>query len=264
MRIYNFKISGKLELELEDCKGNNRISAEGDYLPKNNENNVCKIIKEKIIEKFFDKIWEIIGGLIFSLIFILGLLLPEGSFLELLYIFHKRVIYSILFLLIIVEGVYLVKGLIKGKEKDIKELISHTLISLAFFLVLFVLNLGIYEKLVSPKLTTIEVLEPKDRSEVSKPVIEAKIFVRNVEIPIYLIVETPQGTHWIQAKRFIPHKQFKTTLSQEVRLGDGYIGIGESFKIFTIGTKEELEIGVLEKIPPYSIVSNVVAVKRVQ
>jgi hypothetical protein len=78
-------------------------------------------------------------------------------------------------------------------------------------------------------------------------------------------VETPQGTQWIQAKRFIQHNKFKDTLTLQVYLGRGYIGIGEKFKIFTIGTKEGLEIGtMLERIPPDAIYSNMVNVRRIQ
>lgn len=246
MRIYNFEVSGKLKLD--DDKGNNELP-------------LYTKIKKKIIDKVLDKLWEIILGTIFSLILLLGLLLPEGSFLELLFRFHKTAIYSILFFLVAAEVAYLIDGL--KEKKPFWKLITHVISSLILFFILFVLNLGVYENVVGPKLTTIEVIEPKEGDKVSKPTVEAKVFVRNLEIPIYFIVETPQGTHWVQAKRFIPHNQFKTTLIQEVRLGEGYIGIGELFKIFAIGTKEDLEIRYLEKIPPHSIVSNIVTVKRV-
>ncbi len=128
-------------------------------------------------------------------------------------------------------------------KKSNGEIIKHILLSL-LILGFLLLNLWVYKEVIGPKLTTIEILSPKDKSEVSGPAIETRVFVRNVELPIYLIVETPQGTQWIQAKRYIQYNKFKDTLTQEVRLGEGYIGIGESFKIFAIGTKEDLEIGV--------------------
>jgi hypothetical protein len=208
------------------------------------------------------EIIEIVVGAIFSLIFIMGLFLHEGFFLELLFRFHKTVIFSIILLVVVMEAIYIVRGLLE--QRKYLELISHVVVSLTLFLILFVVNLGVYEKVVGPKLTTIEILEPKDGGEVLKPITEVKFFVRNAKWSIYLIVETPQGTQWIQAKRLIPNNQFKATLTQAVRLGEGYIGIGETFKIFAIGTKEDLDIGLIEKIPPYSIVSNMVTVKRIE
>ncbi|MCU4137420.1 MAG: hypothetical protein MW689_000991 [Thermodesulfobacteria bacterium] len=40
--------------------------------------------------------------------------------------------------------------------------------------------------------------------------------------------------------------------------------MGKNFKILAISTKEKLRIGVLREIPPGSIVSNILIVKRVR
>jgi hypothetical protein len=53
-------------------------------------------------------------------------------------------------------------------------------------------------------------------------------------------------------------------LTENVRLGEWYIGVDETFKIFAIATKEDLKIGPLERIPPDSIYSNTVNVRRVR
>ena len=239
MRIYNFEVSGKIKLE--DSKGD-------DKPPNCGDNRLKRWI-------------EIIVLVVSILSFILGFLLPESDFLELLYRFHWRVIFSIIGLVIAMEAIYIVHGLIK--RRIFSELIGHVLMSLLFFIIL-IANLWVYEKVVGPKLTTIEILYPKDGGEVSRPICEVKVFVRNVEWPIYPIVETPQGTQWIQAKRFIQHNKFKDTLTLQVYLGGGYIGIGEIFKIFAIATKEDLPIHRLDKIPPDAIYSNTVNVRRVQ
>lgn len=239
MRIYNFEVSGKIKLE--DSKGDDK--------PPNCGDNKLK------------RWLEIIALVVSILSFILGFLLPESDFLELLYRIHWRAIYSIIGLVIAMEAIYIVHGLIK--RRNFSELIGHVLMSLLFFIIL-IANLWVYEKVVCPKLTTIEILYPKDGGEVSRPICEVKVFVRNVEWPIYPVVETPQGTQWIQAKRFIPHNQFKTILTQQVRLGEGYISVGETFKIFAIATKEDFPIGILERIPPDAIHSNTVTVRRVR
>lgn len=76
------------------------------------------------------------------------------------------------------------------------------------------------------------------------------------------LVETPQGSHWTQDKLF--PTQFKDNLSGKARLGEGEVGIGETFRILTIATREDLPIGLLERIPPDAIYSNTVNVRRVK
>ena len=160
------------------------------------------------------------------------------------------------------EAIYLIIGLVN--KIHFSKLIAHVLLSLSLFVILFVINLGIYDKVVGPKLTTIKIEEPKDNSRITSPITEVKVFVRKIELPIYLVVEIEQGTLWVQTKRHLQHNQFKDTLTENVRLGEWYIGVDETFKIFAIGTKEDLKIGLLERIPSDSIYSNIVNVKRVR
>lgn len=240
--IYNFEISGKMKLEEPE--------------DKQEEINTRKTFLGKVLKYKFEMIWWII----FTIDFIFSLALPEGDFREMLYLFHEKSTLAAILFFSFCEVIYLFKLYIRNKRRDI---INHIIIGLLTFGFLL-LNLWIYEKVLGPKLTTIEILSPQNREEVSGPAIEVRAFVRNIETPIYLIVETPQGSQWVQSKRYTQTNKFKDILTEVVRLGEGYIGIGEEFKIFAIGAKEDLEIGILEKIPPHSIVSNTVAVKKVK
>jgi hypothetical protein len=47
-------------------------------------------------------------------------------------------------------------------------------------------------------------------------------------------------------------------------LGEGEVGIGETFRIFAIAAKEDLSIHRLDKIPQDAIWSNIVTVRRVR
>jgi hypothetical protein len=248
MPIYNFEASGRVKIE------------EPESGPR--ETKPLKM-KEKLLEKALEYKFEIIWWAIYLLILILALILPESDFLEFLYLFHKKTIYSIGVFFILWETIYSIQS--RVRKKPFGETINHILMSLFIFCILFGLNLWVYKMVIGPKLTIIEILEPKDGSRVSGDNIEVKVFVRNIELPVYPILETPQHTQWVQAKRFIQHNKFKDTLTLQVYLGGGYIGIGEIFKIFAIGTKEGLEIGtMLERIPPGAIHSNTVTVRRVR
>lgn len=205
---------------------------------------------------------EMILGMIFVLIFISGLLLPESDFLEVLFLFHKKAIYSIIFFLVIWETVYLVIGLIKKKPFAI--LMSHILLCLAAFIIFSKVNLYTYEKVIGAKLAAIEILEPKYTDKVYGGIIDVKVFIRNVRVPVYLVVETPQGTPWVQSRIQIPAYQFKATLTQKARLGGILIDEPQTYRIFAIGTGSKLEVNRSEEIPTDSIVSNIVAVKRVR
>ena len=203
---------------------------------------------------------EIIWWVIFAIIIILGLILPEGKFLELLYLFHKKLTYSLAMFFIIWETYQTIIDFTRGRHP--KEIIKHLLLSLLIFIIIFKLNLLIYEKYVGPKLTTIK-LELKNKTEVSKSITEVEVFTRNIEVPIYLIVETPQGTQWVQPnKRFVPNNQFKANWVEKVHLGGESIGLEETFKIFAIGSEEDLKIGIIASIPSHSIMSNELEIKR--
>lgn len=242
---FNFEITGKMKIEkIEDGKHSGFVDPEAE-------------------QPFWKKYkFEIIWWAIFALLIILGMILPEGKFLELLYLFHKQLTYIVVFFFIIWEAYHTITDFIKRKPH--KEIIKHLLLGLLIFIIIFKFNLLIYEKYVGPELTTIEISELKSKSEGLIFITEVNVFVRNVKVPIYLIVETPQGTKWIQSKRFVPNKQFKANLIEEVHLGGGYIGLGETFKIFTIGTEEDLKIGTITSIPSDSIKSNVMPVKRIE
>lgn len=202
---------------------------------------------------------EIIWWSIYILILLAGLILPEGDFLEILYRFHKKIIYSLTLFFILWNIFRIIQDFIKNK-KPLHSVIKHILTDLLILFLLFSVNLWVYEKIVGSKLTTIKI----STLEIIGSIVQVKIFVRNVKWPIYLIVETPQGTKWIQCKKYIPYGQFKTYFIEEVRLGEGDIGMGKNFKILAISTKEKLRIGVLREIPPGSIVSNILIVKRVR
>ena len=223
---------------------------------------VCKI-KVKILEYSCNNIAQLAGWILFSLLFILGLILPNGSFLELLYRLHETAIYSLIAWLFAIEVIRLIHGFTAKSRKA--DLITHLLWGTLIIIILFCVNHVVYEKLVGPKLTTIEIMQPQNGSEIFQPTVEVAFFVRNIEWPVYLIVETPQGTPWIQHYQQMQHNKFKDILKQYAQLGDGSVGVGGTFRIFAIGTTENLETGhTLEKIPPQSIVSNTVAVRRVR
>ncbi len=145
---------------------------------------------------------------------------------------------------------------------NLKRKLIYSLIWSATFIILGAANLYVFDIIVGPKLIALEILMPKELNEIQGEVTQVSLSTRNIKQPIYIVVETPQGTFWTQDKLF--PKQFKETLRGKARLGEGEVGIGETFKIFAIATKEDLRIGLLERIPPDSIHSNTVNVRRVR
>ena len=81
--------------------------------------------------------------------------------------------------------------------------------------------------------------------------------------PIYVIVETPQRTRWVQVARLLPHNRFKDVLIYPTVLGQGYISDNQKFQIYALTTKMRLDYGSkLEIIPPDAKLSNVITVER--
>lgn len=144
--------------------------------------------------------------------------------------------------------------------KSTKELIGHLIWAILFLGLVFT-NFVIFEHIVRPKLAKLEVIYSQQGVEVTNLFTNVKVFVRAVEDQsIYIIVETPQGTMWTQEKIFT--RKFKDELVGKVQLGEGEIGIGETFKIFAIATKEELKLGILPSFPSKYTQSNSVEVRR--
>lgn len=201
----------------------------------------------------------------FSIIVIIfSFLVPVDQMMEYLFIMHKKIliIMGILFIgaelvLFLIE---LLKKILKGVI-DIKKLIKHLIWGVIFFIFL-IANITIFETIVQPKLIKIEILAPQNNAEVLSPITNVEVSFRAVEgYRIYIIVETPQGTSWIQEKLFTSN--FKGKLKGKAQLGELAVGIGRTFTIFAIATKKELPIGLHDKIPSDAIYSNIVSVRRV-
>lgn len=144
------------------------------------------------------------------------------------------------------------------KDNTIYRLVVGSII----FLFLFAIDSYIMDKIVKPKLSKLEIVSPVNGKDVSNLFTDIEVNVRAVEDKlVYVVVETPQGSLWTQDKLF--PKKFKDKLDGRARLGEGEVGIGGTFKIFAIATKENLPIGLLVKIPPDAIHSNTVTVRRV-
>jgi len=143
----------------------------------------------------------------------------------------------------------------------IKDIIYRLIVGSLIFLFLLVIDSFIIDRLVRPKLSKLEVLYPRNGAEVANVITDVKVFIRAVEDrSIYIIVETPQGTMWTQEKLFT--NKFKDELPGKARLGEEEVGIGKTFKIFVIATKEDLPIRKLDKVPSDAIYSNIVTVRR--
>ena len=145
---------------------------------------------------------------------------------------------------------------------NLKRKLIYSLIWSAAFIILGAANLYVFDIIVGPKLIALEILMPKEMNEIQGDVTQISLSTRNIKQPVYIVVETPQGTFWTQDKLY--PRQFKENLRGKARLGEGGTGMGETFKIFAVTTKEDLKIGPLESIPPDSIYSNPVNVRRVR
>lgn len=149
------------------------------------------------------------------------------------------------------------------KDKYLKDIIYRLTVGILIFLGLFFIDSFTSERLVSPKLAKLEVFYPKTEVDIAGLATDVKVSVRGVEDQfIYIIVKTPQRTMWTQEKLFT--RKFKDELIGKAQLGEGGVGIGETFTIFAIATKEELKIGVLQSLPLKYIPSNFVEVRRVR
>lgn len=220
-----------------------------------------KVMLNKVIfvRKEF-KVTRIIGVFIFIVIAVVALIIPFDKLLEFIFIWHKKVL-IIMGILFIGKELYEFIGRLIQRIST-KKLIGHLLWSLIFIGLLFA-DFYIFENFIRPKLAKLEVLYPKNGAEVTNLFTDVKIFVRAVEDQsIYIIVKTPQRTMYLQEKLFT--KEFKDELIGKAQLGEGRIGIGETFEIFAIATKEELKMGVLPSLPLKYISSSLVEVRRVE
>jgi energy-coupling factor transporter transmembrane protein EcfT len=124
-----------------------------------------------------DIFWRSIGVAIFVTVFIIELFWPtDGIVLEYLYRFHIILLLSILAVFLLRE-VFLVAQMFK---KDISSSTKHIMWGI-IFIALWSLSWAGFEKVVSPKLTTVRIKEPKDNSRVSLHVTETKVFVRKIK-----------------------------------------------------------------------------------
>lgn len=141
--------------------------------------------------------------------------------------------------------------------------IYRLIVGIIIFLFLFVIDSYIIDKVVKPKLSKLEIVLPVNGTDISNLLTNVEVNVRAVEDKsIYIIVETPQTDMWVQGK--LSARKFKDELTGRVRLGEGELGIGETFRIFAIATKKDLPIGKLDKLPSDAIYSNMVNVRRIQ
>jgi len=201
-----------------------------------------------------------VGIVIITIIFLF--VVPVDRLIELLFTMHKKALIVVGIVFVGMELLYFllefVEKLIK-KAIDVKKLITHLLWGCTFLFLVFA-DLAFFEKIAGPKLVKVVILYPHNGEKVSLHT-DVEVFVRKVEDRfVYIIVQTPQGTMWIHGKLFT--SQFKDKLKGRARLGEGEAGIGETFKIFAIATKEEIRIGVLPALPSKYILSNVVEVRR--
>lgn len=148
------------------------------------------------------------------------------------------------------------------KDNQLKRHLFNSLVWSAIFVVLGAFNLYVFDVIVGRKLVAIEIVSPTERKEISGELTQVTVGARNIRLPIYIVVETPQGTLWVQGRLF--STRFKEDLPGRARLGQGEVGIGDIFRIFAVATKEDLKIGPLVTIPSHSIHSNTVHVKRIR
>jgi len=143
---------------------------------------------------------------------------------------------------------------------SLKRKLIYSLIWISAFIILGAANLYIFDVVIGSKLIDLKILEPKEMNEIQGDITQVSLSTRNIKQPVYIVVETPQGDFWTQDKLF--PRQFKENLRGKARLGEGEVGKGQTFRIFAISTKVNLKIGVLDRIPPDSIYSNIINLRR--
>jgi len=204
-----------------------------------------------------ERISRIIVVTSFILILVIAVTVSDDKLLEFLFVIHKKV-------LVIMGILFIGKELwdfIKKYKSGIVDKF-HLLWSLVFFVLLFA-NIAVFEIIVVPKLSKIEISYPKDGTEIMGLMTDVEILVRSVKHHLYIIVKTPQCSLWRQIDELKTEK-FKDKLKGKAQLGELMLGIDESYEIFAIATKKDLPIGRLESIPPDAIWSNTVTVRRVR
>lgn len=78
----------------------------------------------------------------------------------------------------------------------------------------------------------------------------------------YVIVTPPNGADWVQSKPF--DFQASGAFSTRAQFGEGTVGIGETFLIRILVTKEAVRPGQLRQMPADAILSKAVSVTRNQ
>ncbi len=204
-----------------------------------------------------EKTRRIIGIVLFILTLVLAIIISDEELLEFLYKMHKKV-------LIIMGILFIGKELWNFVKKYMSVSVGkpNLLWSLIFFGLLFA-NIEIFEMIVCPKLSKIEILYPKNNKKIAGHMTDVEISVRCVKNPLFIVVKTPQRTLWRQIGT-LKTEEFKDKLKGKAQLGELALGINGDYEIFAIATKEDLPIGILERIPPDAIYSNTVNVKRVR
>ena len=148
------------------------------------------------------------------------------------------------------------------KENRLKRYLFNSILWSTIYVLLGAFNLYVFGVIVGPRLIAIKIVSPTEMKEISGEITQVTVAARNIKLPIYILVETPQSTLWVQGELF--STRFKENLPGRARLGQGEVGVGDIFRIFAIATKDNLQIGPLVTIPPDSIHSNTVNVRRVR
>lgn len=211
---------------------------------------------------------QITIGIIYIIVLVIMILTDIEKLEEFFYIFHRKVIIVIGILLGGKELYIFLRNIFSGKEQrlminDNNNILYRLIAGIIIFLFLFAIDSYIMDKIVKPKLGKLEILSPTNGSDISNLITDVEVNVRAVEDKsVYIIVQTPQSAMWAQEK--LSSRKFKDILPGRARLGEGNVGIGETFKIFAIATADDLPIGILSKVPQDAIYSKAVTVRRIQ
>lgn len=184
--------------------------------------------------------------------------LPATKLLELLFFAHERLLIAACLVGVSGEGLSLIRGGWPPRPRDLLHHSTWTVILILFAL----LSMPMTEWIAGARLVRLEVVTPLPNDAVGLRA-DVGLAIRHLEGRwIYLIVESPEGTLWVQ--QHIPTPSFERALRGQVQLGDGSAGVGRRFSVFAVATKEELPAPsvTLKTTRPDWTVSNVVEVLR--
>lgn len=143
--------------------------------------------------------------------------------------------------------------LFKREKRVVKFIIVSTL-TVAFT---FVIDKYLEDLLTFCIKESLEIIYPKNGQGIEDDRINVEVSCTKIDVPVYCVVKTPEGTDYIQGESKPKSHKLVSTLNFTANIGSGNIGLNKDFKIFA---KADYRDNNSQNV----LMSNMVTVRRIK